>query len=110
MVRFVWSCCQTGMLRGREFLGFLVSCSFWLPVFFFFLVVGFLVSKMFGFWNSKITGLLVPKSLGFLVSEFQIFEVSKFQCLKDSMVPYYQKIISCFLEDLDLIFEIFKNV
>ena len=69
------------MLRGRGVLGFLASWS-----------LGFLVC-----W---FLGLLVSRFPGFKVPEFQSFKVSTISC--------YQISISCFLEDIDLIFKIFK--
>ena len=80
------------MLRGRGFLGFLVS---W-------------------FLGSLVSWLLVPWFsgswfLGFLVSKFLGLLVSKFQSSKDSMIPYYQTSISCFLENIDPISKIFKQ-
>ena len=51
-----------------------------------------------GFLVSWFLSLLVSKLLGFLVSKFQM-----------SMIPYYPNSISCFLEDIDPIFKMFKN-
>ena len=70
-----------GMLRGRGFLGSLVS---WFLVF------------------------LVSGILGFFVSWFQSFLVSWFHSFKVSMIPHYQKFISCFMEDTDTISKTFK--
>ena len=78
------------------FLGFLV---------FGFLIFGFLVSWLLVLW---FLGLLVSKLFVFLISKFLGFLVSKFQSLKDSMIPYYQKSISRFQEEVDLISKIFK--
>ena len=59
--------------------------------------------------------LFVPcfKVFGFLglkVAWFLGFKVSWFLGSKVSMLPYYQNPISCFLEDIDPVLEIFKNL
>ena len=57
---------------------------------------------------------LVSWLLGFLVSwfrsfEFQSFNISLKLCWK-VLIPCYHNSISCFLEDIDPIFKIFKNL
>ena len=77
---------------GFVFCWFLVSWCVFLG--FRFLAFPFLV---FGFTVS-----CFQRFFGFLVSWFQSFLESKFQRVEDSMIPYYQNSISCFLEDIDL--------
>ena len=80
-------------------LGFSVSCFLgclvsWLLGFGFlgFKDFGFLVSKNFGFLVSKIIGFLVSRILGFKVSK--IYRISR----------------SCFLEEIDIMSKISKNL
>ena len=65
---------------------------------------GFLVSKFRSF------SVLVAWFLGFKESWFLGFLVSESQGLKDSMSPYYQQNISCFLIDIDFISKILKSL
>ena len=85
-----------GILRGRGFLGFLVS---W------FLAV--LVSWFHSFLVSWFQSFLVSKFLGFLVSKFLGIKAAKFQSFNDPILP---KSISCFLVHIDPIFKMFKFV
>ena len=58
---------------------------------------------------SWLFSFLVSKCLAFLVSKFLGVLVLKFLRFKVSMSPYYQKSISCSLEDIDPIFTMFKE-
>ena len=82
-----------GMLRGG--VGFLVS---WFLRFSNYWVLGFLLNLWVFF---SFLGFLMSKFLGFKVSWLRGF-------IKVAMIPYYQDYISCFLGDLDPIFEVFK--
>ena len=70
-----------------------------------FQVFGFLVSWFLG---CLVSWFFVSWFLGFLVSWFQRFLVSWFQNFNDSVMPYDQTSISCFLIDIDLISKIFR--
>ena len=61
--RYKSRCGRAGMLRGRGFLGFFVSC-------------------ILGCW------FLVSNFIGFLVSRFQSFLVSWFQSFEDYLGPW----------------------
>ena len=75
--------------------------------------------KMQRFLVSWFLVFKVSKFQSFRVSNFQSFQVSKFQRFRDSKVPfnasgkillpYYQKSISCFLEDIGPTFTIFEK-
>ena len=102
-------------VQTSSFFWFLGSSSSWflsslVPRF-----LDFLVSWVVGFLVSWFLGSTVPKFRSFKVSKFQRFEDSKFQnlhlmsCLR-ILFPYYQHSISCFLEDIDPIFKIPKNL
>ena len=69
------------------------------------------VSKFLGFLGYWCLGFLVSSFVRFLVSEFQSFEDSKnhLMFLGKRLIPYYQNSISCFLEDIDPVFKIFKK-
>ena len=64
--------------------------------------LGFLVSQFLGFKVSRFQSFLVSKLRGFKVAWFLGFDVLMF--------PYYQNSISCFLEDIDPVSKIFKNL
>ena len=59
--------------------------------------------------NKKFLGFLVSKFLGFnwFVQSFKDSKI--ISCFWKILIPYYQNSISCFLEDIDPIFKIFKN-
>ena len=62
-----------------------------------------------GFLVSQFVVVLVSKFPGFLVSWLLGFKLSLFQSFKDSKIPYYQMPISCFLEDINLIYKLPTN-
>ena len=98
--RYIEGCWGFPYLKKvSRFLGFLVPKCVGL------LVYGFLLFRLlvFGVWclGSWFLGFKVPKFLGFKVSWFLSFNLS--------MIPYYQNSISCFREDIDPIFKIFKQ-
>ena len=64
-----------------------------------------MVSGFLDFW---FLGVLVSSFLGFLVSKNHGFLVSKLHRINDSITPYYQLSISCFLMDIDLTSKTFK--
>ena len=71
---------------------------------------GFLVSWFLGFKVYWFRSFLVSKFVGFKVSWFRSIFVSWCIGFTDSMIPYYPNSISCVLEDIDPISNIFKNL
>ena len=90
-----------GMLRGRgdAFIGKNSKCLDFVVSW----LVPFLVPSFLGFLDSWIIGVLV--------SWFQSFKDSKaFNICWKRLIPYYQISISCFLKDIDPVFQISKNL
>ena len=76
----------------------------------------FLVSKFLGFKVSWFQSFLVSKWLGFLVSKLFGLSISWLHFLQNNSCfvdryrsPLFSKSMSCFLEDIDLVFKILKN-
>ena len=67
--------------------------------------------------TKRFQGFVVYRVLGFFISKVQSSRVPKFRSFKDSknanhrkiLISYYQHSISCFLDDVDPIFKIFRK-